>query len=68
MSITTSGTQRIFGKCDPARRMFDSNFPIDKLWTNYDECMAVTKTCLACLSPQDSRALFHDNAQRVYRL
>lgn len=52
----------------PARCMFGSNFPIEKLWTSYGEIVSVTKTCLAGLSQQDRRAVFHDNAQRVYRL
>ena len=47
---------------------FGSNFPIEKLWTSYGEVVSVTKTCLAGLSQQDRRAVFHDNAQRVYRL
>ena len=52
----------------PARCLFGSNFPIEKLWTSYGELVSVTKTCLAGLSRQDRRAVLHDNAARVYRL
>ena len=51
-----------------ARCVFGSNFPIEKLWTSYGELISVTKTCLAGLSPQDRRAVLHDNAARIYRL
>jgi predicted TIM-barrel fold metal-dependent hydrolase len=58
-------TLAIFG---PARCLFGSNFPIEKLWTNYGELIGVMKNCLAGLSPQDRRAVFHDNAARIYHL
>ncbi len=58
-------TLAIFG---PARCLFGSNFPIEKLWTTYSEIVSVTLACLDGLSPQERRAVMHDNAQRVYRL
>jgi predicted TIM-barrel fold metal-dependent hydrolase len=58
-------TLDLFG---PARCMFGSNFPIEKLWTSYGNVVAVTKSCLAGLSPQNTRAVLHDNAARIYRL
>ncbi len=58
-------TLAIFG---PARCLFGSNFPIEKLWTTYSEIVSVTLACLGSLSPQEKRAVMHDNAQRVYRL
>lgn len=57
-------TLAIFG---PARCLFGSNFPIEKLWTTYGEIVAVTLACLAGLTSQERRAVMHDNAQRVYR-
>lgn len=48
--------------------MIGGNFTIKKLWTNQDEIMATKKTCFAGPSQQYSRASFHDNAQRMYRL
>lgn len=56
---------RIFG---PARCIFASNFPVDKLKsgfaTLYDAFLEITRT-----DPiEDQRAMFHDNAVRFYRL
>ena len=52
----------------PARCMFGSNFPIEKLWTSYGDVVSVTKACLAGLSTENRRAVLHDNAARIYRL
>jgi len=58
-------TVDLFG---PARCMFGSNFPIEKLWTSYAEVVRVTTECLAGLSAGVRRAVLHDTAARVYRL
>ena len=58
-------TVELFG---PARCMFGSNFPIEKLWTTYEEVARVTAESAAGLSADDRRAVLHDTAARVYRL
>jgi predicted TIM-barrel fold metal-dependent hydrolase len=58
-------TVELFG---PDRCMFGSNFPIEKLWTTYDEVVRVTTECLAGLSAAEQRAVLHDTATSVYRL
>jgi predicted TIM-barrel fold metal-dependent hydrolase len=58
-------TVALFGA---ARCLFGGNFPIEKLWTTYDRVVAVTRECLSACSPAERRAIFHDTAQRVYRL
>ena len=58
-------TVELFG---PRRCMFGSNFPIEKLWTTYDEVVGVTMECLGGLSVDEQRAVLHDTADRVYRL
>ncbi len=58
-------TVELFG---PERCMFGSNFPIEKLWTTYDEVARVTAACLAGLAAGERRAVLHDTAARVYRL
>jgi predicted TIM-barrel fold metal-dependent hydrolase len=58
-------TVELFG---PDRCMFGSNFPIEKLWTTYDEVVRVTTECLAGLSADEQRAVLHDTATSVYRL
>jgi predicted TIM-barrel fold metal-dependent hydrolase len=57
-------TVELFG---PARCMFGSNFPIERLWTTYDEVARVTIECLSGLSAGEQRAVLHDTAIRVYR-
>ena len=58
-------TLALFG---PARCMFGSNFPIEKLWTPYGPIIATMQALLAGVSPSDRQAIFHDTAARVYRL
>jgi len=58
-------TVELFG---PERCMFGSNFPVEKLWTTYDEVVRVTAEGLAGLSAAEQRAVLHDTADRVYRL
>lgn len=51
-----------------ARCMFASNFPVDGLCASYDTIYDAFKRFVADLPPADQRALFHDNAVRVYRM
>lgn len=51
-----------------ARCLYGSNYPIEKLWTTYDRIIAVMRECTAQLSADERRAVFHDNARRIYRL
>lgn len=52
----------------PERCMFASNFPVDKLFSSYDDVFNAFKAITRDFSHQERNALFHDNAQRVYRL
>lgn len=58
-------TVELFG---PERCLYGSNYPIEKLWTSYENIVAVMKECLSGLPRAAQRAIFFDNAQRVYRL
>jgi predicted TIM-barrel fold metal-dependent hydrolase len=51
-----------------ARCMFASNFPVDSLCASYDTIVAAFTRAIAGRSPGDKRALFHDNAVRIYRI
>lgn len=57
-------TIRIFG---PERCMVASNFPVDSLCASYDEIFSGLKAITADLTDADRRAIFHDNAMRIYR-
>lgn len=58
-------TVAIFGA---GRCMFGSNFPIERLWTDYATIVAVMTECLAAASAEERRAIWHDTAARAYRL
>lgn len=50
------------------RCMFESNFPVDKVSTSYAVLWNAFKRISADASESEKSALFHDTAQRVYRL
>jgi predicted TIM-barrel fold metal-dependent hydrolase len=58
-------TIEIFGV---ERCMFASNFPVDKLHADYDAIWQAFDQITADLTPGERRQLFHDNAERFYRL
>jgi predicted TIM-barrel fold metal-dependent hydrolase len=59
------GTIEIFGV---ARCMVASNFPVDRLTGSYAATFAAFRSITSELADSDRRALFHDNAMRIYRL
>ena len=52
----------------PARCLFGSNFPIEKLWTSYAALIAVARTALSRYSADEQLAVLHDTAARLYRI
>jgi predicted TIM-barrel fold metal-dependent hydrolase len=58
-------TIEIFGV---SRCMFASNFPVDKLYSDFDSLYAAFHSITRDFSPDEKRRLFHDNAERYYRL
>jgi L-fuconolactonase len=52
----------------PGRCILESNFPADQQSFNYVALWNAFKRLTAELSPDERRALFHDNAARIYRL
>mmetsp|Transcript_30858 Transcript_30858/g.70132 ORF Transcript_30858/g.70132 Transcript_30858/m.70132 type:complete len:434 (-) Transcript_30858:38-1339(-) len=50
------------------RCMFASNFPVDKVSTDYTVLFNSFKLIVKDYSEADKRALFYENAKRVYRL
>jgi predicted TIM-barrel fold metal-dependent hydrolase len=58
-------TVALFG---PERCLFGSNFPIEKLWTTYPDCLGAFRAAVAPLGPAAEAAIFKDAAARVYRL
>ena len=58
-------TVSIFGA---DRCMFGSNFPIEKLWTNYQDLIGAFKKATANLTEKQRAQIFNDTAARVYRV
>jgi predicted TIM-barrel fold metal-dependent hydrolase len=48
--------------------MFGSNFPIERLWTDYASLVAAFRASLVRYSTLEQRAVLHDTAARLYRL
>jgi predicted TIM-barrel fold metal-dependent hydrolase len=58
-------TVALFG----ARRcLYGSNFPIEKLWTDYASLINAYRSALSGYSVTEQHAMLHDTASRVYRL
>jgi predicted TIM-barrel fold metal-dependent hydrolase len=55
----------IFG---PERCLFGSNFPVEKLWTQYRDLVTAYRRALEPLGEATALAALHDTATRVYRL
>ncbi len=58
-------TIAIFGA---ERCLFGSNFPVEKLWTEYAPLAAAFRAAVEPLGANVERAAMHDTAVRVYRL
>jgi predicted TIM-barrel fold metal-dependent hydrolase len=58
-------TLELFGA---ERCLWGSNFPIEKLWTDYRSILAAVMAAIAPLDTASRRAILHDNAARLYRL
>ncbi len=50
------------------RCLFGSNFPIEKLWTDYARLLAAYRQATATLSEREQRLIFHDTAARLYKI
>jgi predicted TIM-barrel fold metal-dependent hydrolase len=61
----TGETLALFGA---VRCLWGSNFPIEKLWTGYAPLLGAHLQAAGGLEETARRALFFDNACRVYRL
>ena len=62
---TVRDTVALFG---PARCLYGSNFPVEKLWTDYASLCEACRGALGHLSEADRTAIFSGTARRLYRL
>lgn len=65
IEATVRETVAIFGA---DRTLFGSNFPIEKIWTSYEELVDAHADAAATLGTAAARKLMHDTAMRIYRL
>jgi len=65
VAMVAAETIRLFG---PERCLFGSNFPIEKLWTDYAALVAAYRDAVAPFGAAAARAVFEETARRVYRL
>jgi predicted TIM-barrel fold metal-dependent hydrolase len=59
------GAIELFGT---GRAMFASNFPVDGLRATFDEVYSIFDQLTISFAESERRALFHDNAVRIYRM
>jgi predicted TIM-barrel fold metal-dependent hydrolase len=50
------------------RCFYGSNFPIEKLWTDYATLYRTFREAIAYLDENQQRAILHDTAARLYRI
>ena len=62
---TVGQTTALFGA---DRCLFGSNFPIEKLWTDYASLLAAHRDAVAALSAAEQSAVFRETAAKVYRI
>jgi len=62
----------ITGQClewfGPARCVFGSNYPIEKIWTEYGPIVTAFEDAIAHLDKADQAAIMAGNAERIYRI
>jgi predicted TIM-barrel fold metal-dependent hydrolase len=59
------GTVSIFGA---DRCLFGSNFPVEKVWTDFQGLMNAVRQALSDLPDPDQKAVFNLTARRIYRI
>jgi len=65
MDISANTVLDMFG---PDRCFFGSNFPVEAMWTTFDDYTAMQKKVLAGRSDEENKKFFHDTAIRFYDL
>ena len=50
------------------RCLFGSNFPIEKLWTDFGALTSAYREAVARYAPAEQADMLHDVAARVYRI
>jgi predicted TIM-barrel fold metal-dependent hydrolase len=51
-----------------ARTFFGTNWPVDRLYSSYGDVLNAYEEIIAGLSEDEQRALFSENAERIFRI
>jgi predicted TIM-barrel fold metal-dependent hydrolase len=65
VAFVVNKTVGLFGA---ERCLFGSNFPVEKLWTDYAPLIAAYRTAISGYPAAEQQAILHDTAARVYRI
>jgi predicted TIM-barrel fold metal-dependent hydrolase len=65
MKLIVTETVALFGA---DRCLFGSNFPIEKLWTDYKTLYRTFRNAIADFTDREQAAILHDTAARLYRI
>jgi predicted TIM-barrel fold metal-dependent hydrolase len=60
--------QRTVDTFGPGRCMFGSNFPVEKLWTDYGSLLCAVRSALDVYTQEEQAAVLYDTAARLYRI
>ena len=66
--LTGSVVQETVAMFGADRCFFGSNFPIEKLWTDYGTLYRTFRNAIAHLTESEQAAILHDTAAQLYRL
>ena len=62
----------ILGQClelfGSHRCIYGSNFPIEKIWTNYTDLIGSYRNSLSSLSQHEQNLIFYKNAKEIYKI
>ena len=62
----TTVVRTILDAFGPSRAMFGTDYPVQRRTATYAKCCDSMRRAISDLTPEEQRALFHDNAARVY--
>jgi predicted TIM-barrel fold metal-dependent hydrolase len=65
VAFVVNETVGLFGA---ERCLFGSNFPVEKLWTDYAPLIAAYRAAISGYPAAEQQAILHDTAARVYRI
>ena len=66
--LMTHVTQTVLDKFGADRCFFGSNFPVERMWTSFEDYTAAQKRAMSERSETENEKFFHDTAKAFYRI